>query len=537
MQTRAPAPSDLKWWRPAAIAPDLNGPVDIPFQPLDRGVLDRPILHLLTAIAARQPRATAIRDADRSLDFAGLRQQVLGLAARIAEAVPRDQAVGILMADGIELATAMLACIAAGRVCLMISVQYPAERVRTILDDAAAGGVVVPAEPAGWDLPAGIRAIPMQETPAGDAQLAATDPDAPALVIYTSGSTGRPKGIVRSQRQVLYLGWNQVRRFHLNPGDRVLSPYTLTTGGGLVSFMMTLCAGAAFHPMNVPAVGARAVLEAARRERITLLTGTPSLLRVLFALDDGGGAFASLRALYTTGEWLLAADLDAWRRALRDDCAISFNYGMGEAGALGGWFPPKGWGDGQARLPAGHLNADYEYAIGEDGALWVRSPLLSAGEWQGGRCVPGRLLADPADDRNQVLCTGDSVRLRDDGLLDLLGRVDAQVKLRGNRVEPAELENLLLRSDGVAEAAVVVRGSGEDLALAAFVVPRAATAGLQEALLRRVREALPSYMHPAELRLVERLPRTPTGKVDLRALDALRQEAPRPRWRQWLRGG
>ena len=354
---------------------------------------------------------------------------------------------------------------------------------------------------------------------------------------------------MRSHRQVAYLGWKKLHRFHLHPGDRVLAPYTITTGGGIVGFMMTLMAGACFYPVNVPRSGARAVLELARRERITLLTGTPSLLRVLFGLDGAAAAFDQLRALYTTGETLLRADIDAWRRVLPEHCHVAYVYGMSEAAPLAEWFLPRELPEARARLPIGYLNADHEYAIsndqgqpvapGEGGELWVRGRLLSLGEWDAGRCVPGRLLADPADPASAVLRTGDVVRLRPDGLLEFVGRTDTQVKIRGNRVEPAEIEDVLRRVADVADVAVLARRAGEETVLVAFVVCSAADDedSLRECLTQRLNAALPSYMHPSRIVFIDRLPRTRNGKLDAEVLLAHDEARPLSRLRRWLGAG
>jgi amino acid adenylation domain-containing protein len=544
-----------------AVSVDQDGPTTVPFEPLGWDALDRPVFEHVTAIADRQPEAVALRDGARALSYGALCRRVRGLAGRIIEATPRDAAVAVLLPDGLDAAVAMLACFAAPRVCLMISTDLPQQRIAAIIESGGAAAVVVQAGADVATLPRGVRLIIVDERDDDAIQIAAgrvgagspgfdvPDPDEPALTIYTSGSTGQPKGIVRSHRQVAYLGWKKLHRFHLHPGDRVLAPYTLTTGGGLVGFMMTLMAGACFYPVNVPRSGARAVLELARRERITLLTGTPSLLRVLFGLDGAAAAFGQLRALYTTGETLLSADIDAWRRVLPARCHVAYVYGMSEAAPLAEWFLPRELPEVGARLPIGYLNADHEYAIsndqgqpvapGEAGELWVRGRLLSLGEWDAGHCVPGRLLADPADPASAVLRTGDVVRLRPDGLLEFVGRTDTQVKIRGNRVEPAEIEDVLRRATDVADVAVLARRAGEETMLVAFVVCTAAADedSLRERLAQRLQSALPSYMHPSRIVFIDRLPRTRNGKLDVETLLAHDKGRPLSRLRRWLGAG
>jgi acyl-coenzyme A synthetase/AMP-(fatty) acid ligase len=532
------APPGLAWWRPDATPADLDGPIDVPFEPPARALLDRPVFALLEAAADRWPDSVALVDDARTLRYNELRQASRRLAMRVAAATARGTAVAVWLANGLDAAVAMLACFAAARPCLMLNADFPAERVGGILHQAAAAGVIL-ADPASLPALPG-RTVPILvnataergDTLPGPLPLFdPVGPDDPALAIYTSGSSGRPKGILRSHRQTVYLGWKKVHRFHVHPADRVMTPYPVTSGPGIVTFMMTLLAGASLYPVNVAASGARAVLKTALTEQITLITGMPALLRMLFALDGARAAFSHVRAIYTTSESLLRADIDGWRDVLTPGCKVALVYGMSEGAPLTEWFLPRLLPAGPARVPIGYPNADLEFAMtdaqgrpsaaGDAGTLWVRGQLLSLGEWWGGRCVPGRLLCDPSDPSLLVLPTGDLVRRRPNGLVDFIGRVDTQVKVRGNRVEPAEVEELLRRVPEVADAAVLVRRTGEDNALVAFVVATGATGpALRRALFQQMRGALPPYMVPARLYFIARLPRMPGGKLDSRALAA-----------------
>jgi len=530
------APSGLAWWRPDETPADLHGPTDVPFEPPARALLERPVFELLEAVADRWPNAVALRDDTRILRYDELRHSARHLGARIAAATPRSTAVAVLLVHGFDATVAMLACFAAGRTCLMLNAEFPPERVNAILLQAAAAGVVLAGADNAATLPKHVVPIMLNApaepdgAPTGPvATFDAVGPDDPALAIYTSGSTGQPKSILRSHRQTVYLGWKKVHRFHLNPSDRVMTPFALTSGPGVVTLMMTLIAGASLYPVNVAASGARAVLDTVRAEQITVITGLPALLRMLFALDGAGAAFSHLRAIYTTSESLLRADIDAWRGVLPAGCKVALVYGMSEAAPLTEWFLPDKLPDGSARLPIGYLNADMEFAMtgtegrpaaaGEAGALWVRGKLLSLGEWQNGRCVPGRLLCDPADPSLVVLPTGDLVRRGPNGLMEFVGRADDQVKVRGNRIEPAEVEEVLRRAPDVDDAAVLARRFGETTTLVAFVVARdSAGSALRRTLVERLREVLPAYMVPARLHFIERLPRLPSGKLDARAL-------------------
>jgi acyl-coenzyme A synthetase/AMP-(fatty) acid ligase len=193
------------------------------------------------------------------------------------------------------------------------------------------------------------------------------------------------------------------------------------------------------------------------------------------------------------------------------------------------------------RLPVGRLVPWTEFAItgpdgspvaGDDpGELWARGRMLSLGEWRQGRCVPGSLLTDPDDPAGAILRTGDLVRLRQDGLLEFLGRVDDQIRIRGYRVEPAEVERVLRQTPGVADAALLTRRGVGDPVLVAFAVAAddAVPATVVKAASDDLSAALPAYMRPARLHVVAFLPKLPSGKFDPAALarmdDALRLAA------------
>jgi acyl-coenzyme A synthetase/AMP-(fatty) acid ligase len=267
------------------------------------------------------------------------------------------------------------------------------------------------------------------------------------------------------------------------------------------------------------------------------------LLRTLLALDGAAEAFVHLRSIATSSESILRQDLEPWRRILPPDCAIRTGYGMTEGAPLADWFLPANIPGTAARLPIGYPAPWHQFAITDtDGApvpedqpgeLWVRGRLLSLGEWQHGRCVPGRLLADPDDAMGAILRTGDLVRRRRDGLLEFAGRADAQIRIRGNRVEPAEVEHVLRQTQGVGDAAILARVTAGDTIVVAFVVPATPAssddavasndgkAALRDAAITRLRETLPSYMQPTRLHVIPGVPKLPGGKVDLGALERL----------------
>ncbi len=560
------------WWRTTDASGGRDGPPGRAEVELDEGFLDRPLFNTFAAMARRQPEAPAVRAGARSVSYGGLLAHAASLAGQIHTATEPDAAVAVLLPDPVDAACGILACLAAGRPCINLNPDHPAARLADILGDAGTGGLILPSGGVPPGLPC---ALPLILLPAADptwADGAGSAPapppahrsasvDAPGLVIYTSGSTGRPKGIVRSQRQLLVRCGHRIRQFRLTPNDRMLLLYPLSSGPGVTAGLAALLSGGTLHAANASGIGARAVLDVARDAGITTISGVPSLLRMLFALDGAARAFGRLRSIYTSSESLMRQDVDAWRRILPPRCAVRIGYGLTEGSPLADWFVPENVPGATARLPIGYPVPWHDFAItdadgapvrdGQPGELWARGRLLSLGEWRQGHCVPGRLLADPNDPSGAILRTGDLVRRRPDGLLEFLGRIDEQIRIRGNRVEPAELEHVLRQTSGVTDAAIVVRRAEGDPVLVAFVVPAGVVpvgdvapalrddvtarlpdgitecprndtaARLRNDVTARLRATLPPYMLPARLHVISAVPKLPGGKVDPGALERL----------------
>jgi acyl-coenzyme A synthetase/AMP-(fatty) acid ligase len=269
----------------------------------------------------------------------------------------------------------------------------------------------------------------------------------------------------------------------------------------------------------------------AQRERVTILVGLPSLLGGFAEIGNATALLDGLRIVRTTGDALLRDDLRVWRTLLPPHCHVMTTFGSTEMFTFAQWFVPRSFDADEARLPVGYPLPDHEFKVvdergravtaGEAGELVLRSRNIALGEWVEGRWVAGRLIRDLDDPSKRILFTGDVVRQRPDGLIAFVGRRDAQVKVRGQRVELTEIESALRAMAEVEDAAVAAARDGEDVVLHGFVVT-AAAAEEHEALSATLRtslgDVLPDYMVPSTLNFVERLPRLASGKIDRRAL-------------------
>lgn len=518
-------PADA-WWSPVPMTPDcehLSGPG---FSAPGVDFLNAPIFATFAAVAHRTPDALALHAAGRMITYSEMLKHAEAMAGLLADTTSAGAGIAVLLADEADVAVAFLACLAAGRICLLLNPENPPERVAAILATARPAAVLLAegqAEPA---LPSDTKRVIMPRSlpEASSRSFQPCDIDAPAAVIYTSGSTGAPKGVVRSQRQLLSRAQHKILQFHAGSDDRILSIYPLTAGPGVTAMCTALLCGAAIHTGAMHGGGLRGVLGLLRDQRISIVTAVPVMLRTLLALPDAREAFACVKGVYSTSEATLRKDILAWRAVLPPGCAIVTGYGLTEGAPLADWLLPADLPEADTRLPIGYPTALHQYAItdadgvpvpdGVVGELWARGSLLSLGEWRAGRCVPGRLLADPTDPSRSVLRTGDLVCRQPDGLMTLIGRVDQMVKIRGNRIVPGMVQDALSRGPGVADAAVVVTRADTNADLIAYIVPARDSQIDRRGLIHELRQAMPSYMVPSRFTFLRSLPRLPNGKVD-----------------------
>lgn len=526
----ARAPSRGGWLALPDLPVDYRGPAQRPHRPFGAAGLDRPILHSLAEVVARQPDATAFQDATGTLRFAALWRAIGRLAAAI-RAVPGDAPVGLVLPSGVGAPVAILGCLAAGRVSLLLDAGHAPARNAALLERVGARLVVLPGALIA-SLPAGLAGVPLEA--AFDPAIAAVPPDtgaigldAPAFIVCTSGSTGEPKMVVHGQRCMLHQVRMVIDGIHLSEHDRWLLLVPGANITALTSFLNTL-SGCAIHLLPLNEVGIRELREALRRHPPTVLRAGPSLLRTLAQLPDATQMLASLRAVRISGEPLLRADEALLRRCLPPDCLLYNRYGSTEL--VGTWWIPRPEDDHDPlRTAAGIPDPGVEAMIvdaagqpctpGATGELWLRSRYAALGEWGADGLVPGRLEHDPADPALRIYRTGDLARLTPDGVIVVLGRMDRMVKVNGHRVELAEVETALRRSPEVRQAAVVARDAAGRVTLLAFVVPEpGAEPGLDLRLRRALRESLPSFMMPARIELLDALPLLSGGKLDESAL-------------------
>ncbi|MDX1874598.1 non-ribosomal peptide synthase/polyketide synthase [Mycolicibacterium sp. 120266] len=493
-----------------------------------RNATDHPITPsslggLVSRRAALTPNAVAVRFEGAELTYAELDAWSDRLAAALDVAV--GGIVGVSLPRSIELIVALVAVAKSGAAYLALDPDYPQDRREYMLADS--GAQVVLSDPAI------IRLMRTEPAPPPPAEI---DPAAWAYVLYTSGSTGRPKGVAVAHAGIVNrISWLQ-HAYSLTAGDRMLVKTPISFDTSVWEVFWPLSVGATLVIARPgghrdPAYLAETIVA----EQITAVDFVPSMLELF--LDEPRSAQCRTLTRVTVGG-----------EALTDDLAARFGsvlgvplhnlYGPTEAAVdVLGWTADggpvalgvPGW-NVRVYVLDGYLNPVPDGAPGE---LYLAGVQLADGYLHRCDLTAQRFVADPFGNGTRLYRTGDVVRWRRDGQLEYLGRSDDQIKLRGVRIEPAEIETVLGRHPAVSSARVVVRNDR----LVAYYLPRGERSDGEkprgersdgekprgersdgETLREHAAAALPIHMVPSAYVQLTEFPLTPSGKLDRNAL-------------------
>ncbi|MFH8724849.1 amino acid adenylation domain-containing protein [Streptomyces termitum] len=482
--------------------------------------------------ARRMPEAPALRFEGEQWSYAELNGRANRLAAHLRRmGVGRESVVGVLMERGPRLPLAMLAVLKAGGAYLPMDPAQPPDRLGYLMGDAGCELVVTTTDLAGR-VPEEAAAVCLDDPFTADtlAALPPTDPELPAhpdqlaYVIYTSGSTGRPKGTLLGHRGVVNLTSHMARQFAIGPGDRWLQLTTPCFDVSVLEIFGALTTGSCL--VQAPALtllDPRALGALMRDEGVTIGVFTTAILPLL-----DPERLPALRVLNVGGEQLSRFQADRWTSPTR---IVNNQYGPTEATVacteqrheprLGR--PKPLIGEAMPNLEAYVVGPEgRQEPPGRYGELLVGGPCLARGYLNRPGLTALKFVPDPFGGHGARLYrTGDLVRRAADGDgLEFAGRIDTQIKLHGHRIEPGEVEEVLLTHPRVEEAVVdLVRPEdGGEGVLTAFVTgPDAPSLAEVHAHLRTV---LPVYMLPGRVVVLDEVPLTPNAKVDRRALAA-----------------
>ena len=339
--------------------------------------------------------------------------------------------------------------------------------------------------------------------------------------------------MIQTHGNLLHLIRNTTNDFRITADDRLshLTPTAVTrTFGALLN-------GAAFLPFDVKQEGLTRLADWLIQEDITLYYFVPTAFRQFVHTLSRTHTFPRLRLICLSGETVQPRDVVLFRQHFSPDTLLVNGLGTTETGSIARYVIDRQTRLGGSLVPVGYAVDDVDIRVvdelgqavapGQLGEIVVRSRYLSPGYWRQPALTRQVFVSDPDDQSTRLYRTGDVGRLSADGCLQHLGRKDFQVKIRGQRVEVAEIEMALLALDTVKETVVVAQHDTPDAPrLIAYVVPYHLAAPESHALRHALRLTLPDYMIPSAFVMLDRLPLTPTGKVDRQALPAPDGEQP-----------
>ncbi|MBL3626078.1 MULTISPECIES: non-ribosomal peptide synthetase [Bacillus] len=496
-----------------------------------------PTLHgLFTRRAALSPHRPALRFPGGMLTYTELDQYTDRLAVRLRQkGVRKESMVGVLAERSPEMVVSVLAVLKAGGAYVPLDPDYPEDRLRYMLNDCAAclllaqPGLSVPGF-SGETLEVSLSAL-TSETETGDVSEEA-DADSLAYIIYTSGSTGTPKGVAVEHRQAAAFLSGMQGQFPLTEEDIIVLKSSFSFDASIWQLFWWTMSGASVYllPAGWEKDPVR-MIEAFASEKVTTAHFIPAMVNsFLDALETEPAETRTrlgrtLTRVFAGGEAL--SPLTAARFAdLLPETMLIHGYGPTEATVDAAFYVCDRKRDsGRTRLPIGKpVPGARLYVLdsggtiqpaGVAGELYIAGTGVARGYLNRPELTEERFLDDPFYPGERMYQTGDIARWTEDGLVEWLGRSDGQVKVRGYRIEPGEIEAAIRRIDGIREAAVTARNEHGDTALYAYIEGRESDDVRAELATR-----LPAYMMPAQFIEMSEWPVTPSGKLDRRALPA-----------------
>jgi amino acid adenylation domain-containing protein len=495
----------------------------------------------LEQLARQQPTQLAVRTRRQEVTYEALDRAATRLAGALVQAdAPEGEPVAFLLEHGASQIVAMFGILKAGAVFVPLDASFPAARTAAMLADSQAGIIVT--DNANLAL-AQQFAGPCRRLVNLDAlgEVRGTGrqpgPDTPAYIMYTSGSAGQPKGVVHSHRNVLlytrrYRDWLEIA-----PGRRHSLLGSCSFAAALTDIFSTLLNGATLLPFDVKANGVTQLARWLAEDEVTVYHSVPTVFRQFVATLTGAERFPKLRLVWLGGETVLWQDVELYQKHFGPDCRMTVGFAATEVPGIGQYFLDKDSRPSGTRVPVAYAadcadlllldEAGNAVGPGEAGEIALKSPQMALGYWRQPELTRTAFPPLPGSAGARLYRTGDLGRMRPEGCLEHLGRKDWQLKIRGHRVDAAEVENALLTVPGIKEAVVAGRDDGTgNQRLVAYIVPVVAPGPTVTVLRRALRGRLPEPFIPSAFVRLASLPLTATGKVDRQSLPTPENKRP-----------
>lgn len=497
----------------------------------------------------KNPQKTVVITGSNTLTYEALNQYANRVAHAVLKIKPgseKNQIAGLLFEHSIQMIVGLIGTLKAGKIYLPLDITYPENRLVYMLEDSEASLIITNnnnlslAKTLAEKVKHNITIIDVDAI-SHDRNLSRENVqqnipgDKLAYILYTSGSTGRPKGVMQIHENVWYYIKNWTQRFSISPADRMTLFSAFSHDGAGQDIFGALLNGAILYPYNILTANVAQLSQWLIREKISIWHSVPTLFRyfvnTLIDSDIGKTGFPDLRFILLGGEQIRQHDIEMFKRFF-PNCLLANVYGQTESSVSSIWMIKPG--DSIKKILIGDpldntkiLIVDNSGVVVENmgtGEIIVACKHIAPGYWKDKENSEKKFLHHP--DLGRLYRTGDLGHLMVDGSIEIMGRSDSQVKIRGHRVEIGEIETTLLNHKAIKELVVTAKEDASgDTCLCAYYVADTLTSqggnrmpltvtGLKDYLSG----VLPGYMIPSYFIPLEKMPLTPNGKIDRMAL-------------------
>lgn len=500
--------------------------------------IERSIPERFEQMVRMYPERLAVKTSSHQLTYEGLNSAANRVAHAIIDRAGREpEPIALLVEHDVRAIIALVGILKSGKFYVPLDPLFPNARTAYMLDDCQARLLMTTTDRMSHAADLAQSRLEVLNIDGLDPKFSTENPHLPiapdslAYLLYTSGSSGQPKGVTENHRNLLHEIMRLTNDFHICRQDRITLLNSLSFSGSARSVYGSLLNGASLFPYDIRERGPARLASWLIEEAITIYRSSPTVFRQLAETLTGQERFPALRLITTAGEPALQRDVELYQKHFSENCIFVNGLRITETGSVRHYFIDKETEVSGPTVPVGYPMQDMQILVLDDGGrevpchevgeIAVRSRYLSSGYWRRPALTQATFLPDPSGGDERTYLTGDLGVMQSDGCLTHLGRKDSQMKVRGQRIEPAEIEEALLTLDAVKEVVVTVRDVGPDQqCLMAYIVPAPQSAPTPSALRRALAERLPDAMIPSKYVVLEALPLTPTGKVDRRALPA-----------------
>jgi len=483
------------------------------------------------------PHHLAIKSKTKTLTYDELNKAANRIARVVlAKCGEGQEPVALLFGHDIPVIVAIMAVLKAGKIYSVMDPSFPQARHHKMLEDLQSQLIITNnkhlsiAKEIAQDKYQLINIDEIGDSFSSENLGLSIPPSALAAIFYTSGSTGQPKGVLRSHLGVLHTTWLNVQYHRTRPDDRLSHLFSCGFGASGTHLYNSLLNGATLLPFNIKQEGFDQFLNWLIQEEITILHSPVAFFRQFIDTLTSPGNFPKVRLIALGGAVLYKKDVERIREYFSPDCIVESRLTTTETSTISRLLIDHQTEITSNVVPVGYQMEDKEILILDDtgqnlgfnqvGEFAIRSRYMAPGYWQKPELTQAKFLPDPAGGDKRIYLTGDLGRMSPDGSLERLGRKDFQIKIRGYRVDVAEVEGALYSLDIIKGAVVVAQDKRQSVEkyLVAYVVPASQPAPTVSTVRSDLAEIMPEYMIPSIFIMLEKLPLTPNGKVDRTAL-------------------